>query len=64
LSLKAPYEEFAVQACRTVVLVEDEQLQREATTALLVDAIGGVEPGFLAPASGLFLVTAERGAAH
>jgi len=26
-----------VQACRTVVLVEDEQLQREATTALLVD---------------------------
>jgi len=37
LSLGALFVEIAVQACRTVVLVEDEPLLLEATTSLLVD---------------------------
>jgi len=37
LSLTVSFVEIAVQACRTVVLVEDEPLIRESTTSLLVD---------------------------
>ena len=37
LSAKTQFEEQDVQPCRTVVLVEDEPLLLEATTALLVD---------------------------